>query len=138
MIAGEVYGGSGNDSVLLGGSLGGVVSLAQGAIWWRLLQMLQLCWAGRRTTRSASVVRCVTPAWWWIRCGHIAATGQLRGSTVYGGDSSDGAAPLTVQTSSALAALLSQLFTAIAAPTACSLVAMQHPRRSTAVWITIW
>ena len=65
MIAGEAYGGSGNDSVILGGSLGGVVTLAQGADpWWLLRQMLQPFWVEQRTTRSASPVQCVTPAWW--------------------------------------------------------------------------
>ena len=74
---------------MLGGSLGGVVTLAAGCriLWWLLRQMLQLFWAERRTTRSAfaGAVRDSSLVG-GFGADSITATGQLRGSTIWGGD----------------------------------------------------
>ena len=96
MIAGEVYGGSGNDSVMLGGSLGGVVSLAHGAdslIATAANAATVLGGTENDTFTFTGAVRDSSLVG-GFGVDSITATGQLRGSTIWGGDPSNGGSPI--------------------------------------------
>ena len=94
MIAGEVYAGSGNDSVILGGSLW-CRHLGSGSGFWWLRSKCCNCYGrnGERHVQLAGAVRDSSLVG-GFGADSITATGQLRGSTVWGGDLSEGGSPI--------------------------------------------
>ena len=91
MIAGEFYGGTGNDSVILGGSLGGVITLAQGEDSLVATAANAATVLGGTENDTFSFTGAVRDSSLVGGFGvdSITATGQLRGSTIWGGDPSE-------------------------------------------------
>ena len=117
----------------------GHVGLRVRTPWLLLRQMLQPFWVEPRTTRSASPVQCVIPAWWvdsvWTASPRLVSCVVRRFGAV---TRRMVLAPLMVLTTSVLLPLLPRLCTATAALTACLSVVVRQLRRFMAVQITIW
>ena len=96
MIAGEYYGGSGNDSVLLGGSLGGVIELAQGqdSVVATAANAATVLGGTENDTFSFTGAVRDSSLVGGFGVDSITATGHLRGSTIWGGDPANGASPI--------------------------------------------
>ena len=108
MIAGELYGGTGNDSVILASSLGGVIELAGGADSLVASASTAATVSGGtdNDTFSFSGVVHNSSLVGGFGADSITVGGQLRASTVFGGDPSDGGSPIDGKDYIVLALLL--------------------------------
>ena len=140
MIAGEFYGGSGADSVLLGGSLGGVIELSDGADSLVATAANAATVLGGTENDTFSLpVQCAIPAWWvdsvWTASPLLVSCVVRRFGAV---TRQMVVAPSMVLITSVWPLLLRRPFTATVVPTACSLAVTRQPHRFTAVWTMIW
>ena len=126
--------------MILGGSLGGVIELAHGEdslVATAANAATVLGGTENDTFSFTGAVRDFSLVG-GFGADSLTATGQLRGSTIWGGSPLaagspiDGADYVSVGSASASAA------TATAVPTACSSAAVRRLRRFMAVWITTW
>ena len=138
MLAGEFYGGAGNDSVLLGGSLGGVIELADG-------EDSVIATAATAATVLVELENdtfsftgpCANPAWW---VDSVLTASQQRACCVVRRFSAVirlmAAAPSMAPITSVLLLLPPRLFMATVKMIRFSSAVVQQPPRSTARTMT--